>query len=105
MTRATRIFARDPEAARAAVRRFSRALRDCEDDAEAWHALGAALAALGDRTRACAAFRNALAIDATRAHSQVALGKLLFDSGHWDLALRCFESASLPPEVATRSGP
>ena len=103
MMRATRIFAHDPEAAHAAVQRFSRVLRACEDDADAWHALGAALNALGDRTRACAAFRNAVAIDATRVHSQVALGNLLFDSGQWDQALRCFESASLPP-VSARCG-
>jgi cytochrome c-type biogenesis protein CcmH/NrfG len=85
-----RIFARDREAARAAVLRFSRLLRVNADNADAWHALGAALVELGDRTGALAAFRNALRLDDTRKHSQLALGNLLFDSGQLDQALRCF---------------
>ena len=85
------IFARDREAARAAVSRFTRRLSIDADDAEAWHALGAALVRLGDRTAACAAFRNALRLDERRAHSQRALGNLLFDCGQLDHALRCFE--------------
>jgi cytochrome c-type biogenesis protein CcmH/NrfG len=62
------------------------------DDADAWHALGDALIRLGDRTAACAAFRNAVQIDGRRVHSQRALGNLLFDCGQLDQALRCFES-------------
>jgi cytochrome c-type biogenesis protein CcmH/NrfG len=84
------IFARDHEAARGAVLRFSRRLCIDADDANAWHALGAALVELGDRAGALAAFRNALRLDDTRKHSQRALGNLLFDSGQLDQALRCF---------------
>lgn len=85
------IFARDREGARAAVWRFTRRLLQREDDADAWHALGNALLWLGDRKGACVAFRAALRLDASRSQSQRALGNLLFDSGQWDHALRCFE--------------
>jgi Flp pilus assembly protein TadD len=85
-------FARDRDATRAAVRRFTRRLQTNADDADAWHALGDALIRLGDRPAACTAFRNAVQLDARRAHSQRALGNLLFDSGQLDHALRCFAS-------------
>jgi cytochrome c-type biogenesis protein CcmH/NrfG len=90
---ATTIFARDHEAARAAVRRFMRLLRANGDDANAWHALGMAQTRLGDRAAACAAFHNAVRLDTNRIHSQLALGNLLFDSGRLEHALRCFELA------------
>jgi cytochrome c-type biogenesis protein CcmH/NrfG len=93
---ATQIFARDPESARVAARRFTRLLRADGDDANAWHALGVALIRLGDRGAACAAFRNAVQLDDTRVHSQLALGNLLFDSGRYEHALRCFELAQCP---------
>jgi Flp pilus assembly protein TadD len=88
---ATAIFARDREAARAAILRFTRRLRVQGEDAEAWHALGAALIRLGDRPAACAAFRNAVQLDRGSARSHRALGNLLFDCGQLDHALRCFE--------------
>lgn len=72
----------------------SRRLRDDPNDADAWHALGTALAALGDRVRAFAALRNALLLDDRRAHTHLALGNLLFDTARIDDALRCFESAT-----------
>jgi cytochrome c-type biogenesis protein CcmH/NrfG len=87
---ATALFARDREAARSAVRRLSRRLLAQSDDAEAWHALGAALTLLGDRAAALAAYRNALRIDDSRVRSQLALGNLLFDSGQCERALSCF---------------
>jgi cytochrome c-type biogenesis protein CcmH/NrfG len=90
------IFARRPTAAREAVLRFSRLLRARSEDADAWHALGAASMALGDRASALAAFRNAVRLDPARPHTQLALGNLLFDCGHLDQALRCFELAGLP---------
>jgi cytochrome c-type biogenesis protein CcmH/NrfG len=86
----SRTFDRDAEAARRAVLRFSRLLRVNADNADAWHALGAALVELGDRAGALVAFRNALRLDDSRKHSQLALGNLLFDSGQLDQALRCF---------------
>ncbi len=89
-------FSRRPTAARAAVRHFSRRLRACSDDADAWHALGVAFMALGDRGGAIAAFRNALRLDHARPLFHLALGNLLFDCGRLDLALRCFELASPP---------
>jgi Flp pilus assembly protein TadD len=92
-TGTTVIFQRDPEFARAAVLRFSRQLRTRAHDADTWHALGAALAALGERVRACAAFRQAMEIDGARRQTQVALGNLLFDCGQWERALHCFECA------------
>lgn len=89
---ATTIFLEDREAARAAVRRFARRLRNA-DDANAWHALGAALISLGEYGGAIAAFRNALRLDETRLQSQLALGNLLFDSGQCERALCCFGMA------------
>lgn len=92
---ATTIFTRDREAARAAVRRFVWRLRT-HDDANAWHALGAALVSLGDRAGALAAFRNALRLDGAHVRSQLALGNLLFDSGQCERALSCFGIAEAP---------
>jgi hypothetical protein len=40
------------------------------------------------------ALRNAVNLDGSRASTQLALGNLLFDSGCFDDALRCFESAA-----------
>lgn len=82
------------EIARDAVTRSSQALQTNSNDADAWHALGTALAALGDRVGAFTALRNAVLLDETRAHSHLELGKLLFDTGRFDDALRCFESAA-----------
>jgi len=72
----------------------SRRLRANANDADAWHALGTALAALGDRVGAYTALRKALSLDDRRAHTHLALGNLLFDTVRVDDALRCFESAS-----------
>ena len=82
------------EAARDAVERCSQVLRLNADDAETWHALGAALAALGDRAGAFTALRNSALLDETRAQTHLALGELLFDTGRLDDALRCFECAA-----------
>ena len=64
------------------------------DDPDEWHALGVALAAIGDRAGAFTALRNAVLLDGSRANTQVALGNLFFDTGRLDDALRCFESAA-----------
>ena len=71
------------------------------NDPDAWHALGIALAAIGDRAGAFTALRNAVLLDASRANTQLALGNLFFDTGRLDDALRCFESAAA--RVTTRS--
>jgi Flp pilus assembly protein TadD len=84
----------EAEIARNAVAHCSRVLRMNANDADAWHGLGAALATLGNRAGAFTAFRNAVLLDETRAHTHLALGKLLFDTGRLDDALRCFESAA-----------
>jgi tetratricopeptide (TPR) repeat protein len=63
-------------------------------DANAWHELGSALVAAGDRAGACAALRNALRIDPRRARTLRALGNLLFDSGQFEHALEYFERFS-----------
>jgi tetratricopeptide (TPR) repeat protein len=76
------------------VTRCSQLLRMNANDADAWHALGTALSSLGDRVGAFTALRNAVLLDETRAHTHLALGKLLFDTGRLDDALRCFESAA-----------
>jgi tetratricopeptide (TPR) repeat protein len=68
------------------------------DDADAWHALGMTLAALGDRPGAFTALRNAIRLDASRSGTHLALGNLLFDTGRLDGALRCFESATASRE-------
>jgi Tfp pilus assembly protein PilF len=60
-------------------------------NADAWHELGSALVAAGDRARACVALRNALHIDPWRARTLRALGNLLFDSGQFENALEYFE--------------
>ena len=64
------------------------------DDPDEWHALGVALAAIGDRAGAFTALRNAVLLDGSRANTHVALGNLFFDTGRLDEALRCFESAA-----------
>lgn len=67
------------------------------NDPDAWHALGIALAAMGDRVGAFIALRNAALLDGNRANTQLALGNLFFDTGRFDDALRCFESAARQP--------
>ena len=64
------------------------------NDADAWHALGVALAARGDRAGALSALRNAVHLDGRRPDTHVALGNLLFDTGRLDEALRCFAVAA-----------
>jgi tetratricopeptide (TPR) repeat protein len=91
---ATATVSQPLDIARDAVERYSRALCANANDADAWHALGTALAALGDRVGAFTALRNAVLLDETRAHTHLALGKLLFDTGRLDDALRCFECAA-----------
>lgn len=81
------------EVASAAIVRCSRLLRFNANDAEVWHTLGTALAALGDRAGALTALRNALLLDESRARTHLELGKLLFDTGRFDDALRCFDCA------------
>lgn len=72
----------------------TRRLRHDRHDADAWHALGTALASLGHRLGAFAAHRNALLLDSRRAHTHLALGNLLFDTARVEDALRCFECVS-----------
>ena len=76
------------------ARLCSRRLRADADDADTWHALGTALAALGDRLGAFMALRNALLLDDRRAGTYLAMGNLLFDTARFEDALRCFESAT-----------
>jgi Flp pilus assembly protein TadD len=64
------------------------------NDPDAWHALGIALAAIGDRVGAFTALRNAALLDGNRASTQLALGNLFFDTGRLDDALRCFEAVT-----------
>jgi Flp pilus assembly protein TadD len=90
---ATAIFQHDPELARVAALRLSRLLHSRARDADTWHALGAALVALGERVRACSAFRQAMEIDGGRRPTRIALGNLLFDCGQWERALQLFEGA------------
>jgi cytochrome c-type biogenesis protein CcmH/NrfG len=86
-------FAVSRENLRARVWRKLQALTVDAHDAGAWHELGSALMLLGDRAGACAAWRNALRLDGSRAPTQRALGNLLFDCGQLEPALRCFELA------------
>jgi len=79
---------------REAARICSRRLRVDANDADAWHSLGTALAAMGDRLGAFMALRNALLLDDRRAHTHLAMGNLLFDTARFEDALRCFESAT-----------
>ena len=79
------------------VLRGSRLLSDDGSDVDAWHALGTALALLGDRAGAFTALRNAVMLDEGRAKNHLALGKLLFDTGCLDDALQCFECAAARP--------
>jgi Flp pilus assembly protein TadD len=67
------------------------------NDPDAWHALGIALASIGDRVGAFTALRNAVLLDGNRANTQLALGNLFFDTGRFDDALRCFEYAAREP--------
>ena len=83
------------EQLRAAVRQHVQALRFDPDNSDLWHRLGDALAELGDRAGALTALRNALLLDAGRADTQLALGKLLFDCGQLEHALACFARASV----------
>lgn len=85
---------RDVARSRETVLICSRRLRDDADDAEAWHLLGTALAALGDRVGAFTALRNALRLDDRPARTHLALGNLLFDTARFEDALRCFENAA-----------
>ena len=64
------------------------------NDPDAWHALGIALAAIGDRAGAFTALRNAVLLDGSRVSTHLALGNLFFDTGRLDDALRCFESVT-----------
>lgn len=75
---------------RAAAVRYASELRLAPADADAWYELGSALAELGDRAGACIALRHAAELDARRARSQLALGRLLFDCGQVDRAIECF---------------
>jgi tetratricopeptide (TPR) repeat protein len=93
------------EVARTVVVRCSRLLRFNANDAELWHTLGTALEALGDRGGALTALRNALLLDESRAHTHLALGKLLFDTGRLDDALRCFDCAVARNPAFAREDP
>jgi len=86
-------FAISREVLRARVWHQLQALTVDARDAGAWHELGSSLMLLGDRSGACAAWRNALRLDSSRAPTQRALGNLLFDCGQLETALRCFEQA------------
>jgi len=72
------------------------------NDPDAWHALGIALAAIGDRAGAFTALRTAALLDGSRANTQLALGNLFFDTGRLDEALRCFESAAARDSTRSR---
>lgn len=85
------------EVARATVVRCLRLLRVDVNSADVWHTLGTALATLGDRGGALTALRNAVMLDESCAHTHLALGKLLFDTGRLDDALRCFDRAARLP--------
>jgi cytochrome c-type biogenesis protein CcmH/NrfG len=91
------LFSRRPQAARAALLRLASRADARAVEAELWHSLGATLLALGDRGGALNAFRNAASLDGARSATQLALGNLLFDSGRFDLALRCFENVARMP--------
>ena len=70
---------------------LTHALHGAAGQARAWHQLGIALAEHGDRAGALIALRHALACDFAHAPSNLALGRLLFDRGQVESALRCFE--------------
>jgi cytochrome c-type biogenesis protein CcmH/NrfG len=72
------------------------------DDPEAWHVLGIALEAAGNRAGAFTALRNAALLDGSRANTQLALGNLFFETGRFDDALRCFESAAARETLRAR---
>lgn len=92
------------EVARAVVARCTRLLRRDTNNPEVWHALGTALATLGDRAAAFTALRNAVMLDGNRADTHLAMGKLLFETGRLDDALRCFDfAAALTPECGLPS--
>jgi tetratricopeptide (TPR) repeat protein len=92
------------EVTRAVVVRCMRLLRFDANNADVWHTLGTALAALGDRGGALTALRNAVMLDESRAHTHLALGKLLFDTGRLDDALRCFDCAAARDPAIVRGG-
>lgn len=69
-------------------------LKFAANDPDAWHALGIALATIGDRVGAFIALRHAALLDGSRASTQLALGNLFFDTGRLDDALRCFETVT-----------
>jgi protein O-GlcNAc transferase len=87
-------FPLELENAHAMVARCSRLLGLDADNADVWHALGTTLAALGQRGAALTALRNAVLLDESRADTHLALGRLLFDAGRLDDALRCFDCAA-----------
>jgi tetratricopeptide (TPR) repeat protein len=89
---------------RATVVRCSRLLNFDAGNADVWHTLGTALAALGDRAGALRALRNAVMLDESRAHTHLVLGKLLFDTGRVDDALRCFDRALARDPAVARGG-
>jgi tetratricopeptide (TPR) repeat protein len=89
------MFPPDTENACAMVARCWRLLGFDSNNPDVWHALGTALAELGHRAASLTALRNAVLLDESRADTHLALGKLLFDSGRLDDALRCFDRAAV----------
>ncbi len=62
--------------------------------------------ALRDRAGAFIALKYALRIDGSRARTHLGLGAVLFDTGHRDDALECFERArTLDPVLAAARSP
>jgi tetratricopeptide (TPR) repeat protein len=72
------------------------------DDPDAWHALGIALVATGDRVGAFTALRSAMLLDGSRANTRLSLGDLFFEIGRLDDALRCFEAAAAHETLRSR---
>ena len=66
-------------------------------DAITWYGLGIALEKLGDRAGALLALRNALMHDAGHPPTHLALGRLLFECGQVEEALRYFAAVSSRP--------
>jgi hypothetical protein len=77
---------------RARVFHLARKLGAGQGDATTWYRLGIALSDLGDRAGALLALRNALLHDAAHPPSNQALGRLLFECGQVEHALRYLES-------------
>ena len=84
------------KALRARVFLLARNLGAGPGDVTTWYRLGIALAELGDRAGALLALRNALLHDAAHPPSHLALGRLLFECGQVEHALRFLDSASGP---------